>query len=503
MGRPLNKKYIGKRNVGSTGSANEYNDSSANIPGQTVGNVIVGTAGSFTSATLGSPVIAASGAITFSTTTTALLAGTQVVITGTNSGAGSITNGTYYVASSPAPTATGVTLVTTNGGTTVATTTAGTPTGLTFTYGQNASYTFPTPALSGEGGTTATGTPTYSIVSAVVTAGGSGYANTATNFTFGNAVLTITPSGNALTGTVTVTTAGSFTGPLAAGPQAVVGGTGTGGTVTITYGLLGATITAGGQGYISDGTSGAVKTVQSVTISATNSTGNTVTVSTTNKIVPGMVLTTATGTAVGNIAQSTAYYVLTVTNLTTLTLATSYANYLSATAMTQTTASSGTLPATATQYTTVTVGGNGTSSPAATLSLLAEVTSGFGQNARYASIVGMAWITGDTQVRMDADIVKQVGARSFRVNTTASDTASGTLTKLVGNFPTVAGTMAIGATDSAGGTYFVTKLTNRKVSLTPGGSNAGTQFGTSSTPAMAKWTTGSAVANVSVTIDNV
>jgi hypothetical protein len=713
MGRPLNKKYIGKRNVGSTGSANEYSDSSANIPGQTVSNIIVGTAGSYTTATLGgTPAIAANGVInSFTATSAALPQGTQVVVSG-SVGTGTLANGTYYVG--PGATTTSITLYTAVGGTgTVVTTVAGT-TSQTFTYVQLATLTFPAPALAGEGGTTATGTPNYFVSSAAVatTSAGTGFASqigqtltvanqsvgtvanlaatsTITSITIANTTgsLTVTSGtyyqgqsiyiqgaltngsitgydatngttyyissasgtglttinitdtyANALAGTnalttvsnasaiasstktlgggalitatasniVLTSTSGAFTVPAGnyyTGQQIVITGTnsgtsnvaastiyvqtggvgvtsittassfanavaGTGGntytlgasgtvtglvfqfgngtgaaniiatgsssvafsitaavtptspvagtqvptsssgktigqTLQFTYGLVSANITAGGQGYISDGTSGAVKTVRSVTISATNSTGNTVTVSSTNEIVPGMVLTTAAGTAVGNIAQSTAYYVLTVTNLTTLTLATSYANYQSATAMTQTTASSGALTATVTQYALVTIGGVGTGSPAATISLLAEVTSGFGASNRYASIVGMAWITGDTQVRMAADIVKQVGARSFRVNTTASDTSSGTLTKLVGNFPTVAGTMAIGATDSAGGTYFVTKLTNRKVSLTPGGSNAGTQFGTSSTPAMAKWTTGSAVANVSVTIDNV
>ena len=714
MGRPLNKKYIGKRNVGSLGSANEYLDTSANIPGQTVGNIIVGTAGSYTTATLaGTPAIAANGVInSFTATASALPQGTQVVVSG-SVGTGTLANGTYYVG--PGATTTSITLYNSVGGTGGIVTTAAGTTSQTFTYVQLATLTFPAPALSGEGGTTATGTPNYYVVSASVatTAAGTGFASqigqtlavtnqttgtvvgltatstitsitianttgslTVTSGTYyqgqsiyiqgaltngsitgydatngttyyissasgtslttinitdtyanalagvnalttvsnasaiasstktlgGGALITATasniiltstagaftvPAGNYYTGqqivitgtnsgtsnvaastiyvqtggvnVTSITTASSFTNAVAGsgGNTYTLGASGTntglvfqfgngtgaaniiatgsssvafsitaavtptspvagtqvptsssaktiGQTLQYTYGLLSANITAGGQGYASSGASGAVATVQSVTISATNSTGNTVTVSTTDKIVPGMVLTTtATGTAPGSIAQSTAYYVLTVTNLTTLTLATSYANYQSATAMTQTTASSGTLTATATQYSTVTIGGVGTGSPAATLSLLASVTSGFGASNRYASIVGMAWITGDTQVRMDADIVKQVGARSFRVNTTVSDTSSGTLTKLVGNFPTVAGTMAIGATDSAGGTYFVTKLTNRKVSLSSGGTNPGTQFGTTSTPAMAKWTTGSAVANVSVTIDNV
>ena len=109
MGRPLNKKYIGKRNVGSTGSANEYNDSSANIPGQTVGNVIVGTAGSYTTTTLGgTPAIAANGVInSYTATSVAIPQGTQVVVSG-SVGTGTLANGTYYVG--PSATTTSITL---------------------------------------------------------------------------------------------------------------------------------------------------------------------------------------------------------------------------------------------------------------------------------------------------------------------------------------------------------------------------------------------------------
>jgi len=305
MGRPLNKKYFGKRNPGATGTFGNTNllPTDYDLGGSRVTGGTVGTAGSFASTTLGSPVIAASGAITFSTTTTALPAGTPIVVTGTNSGAGSITNATYYVAASPAPTATGVTLVTTSGGSTVATTTAGTPTGLSFTYTQFASYTFPAPVLQTEGATTAVGAPIYSIVSATVAAGGSGYANTATAFTVGNATLTITPSGGAVTGTVTVTTAGTFTAPLAAGPQALVGGTGTSGTVTITYGLVsGGTMSNQGNGYLANtvGTTYVKATTATASVSSVTSTissGVLTVTAVTGTIANGMILTGGSVTA--------------------------------------------------------------------------------------------------------------------------------------------------------------------------------------------------------------
>ena len=307
MGRPLNKKYFGKRNPGAAGTFGNTNllPTDYDLGGTRVTGGTVGTAGSFASTTLSSPVIAASGAITFSTTTTALPAGTPIAVTGTNSGGGTITNATYYVAATPAPTATGVTLVTTSGGSTVATTTAGTPTGLSFTYTQFASYTFPAPVLQSEGAVTAVGAPIYSIVSATVAAGGSGYANSATAFTVGNATLTITPSGNALTGTVTVTTAGTFTAPLAAGPQAVVGGTGTGGTVTITYGLVsGGTMSNQGNGYLSNtvgttyvkATTGTAS-VSSVTSTIAASSGILTVTAVTGTIANGMILTGGSVTA--------------------------------------------------------------------------------------------------------------------------------------------------------------------------------------------------------------
>lgn len=89
------------------------------------------------------------------------------------------------------------------------------------------------------------------------------------------------------------------------------------------------------------------------------------------------------------------------------------------------------------------------------------------------------------------DIVKQEGSRRYKVKT-----AQGTgVVKLVATAP-AAGEARITATDSAGGTYYVTKITAHKALVTRG---TGTQFATG---ASVKWTFGSAVLNESIKISN-
>ena len=99
------------------------------------GTTISTTAGTVvTSGNLASVNIGASGNLTFTALGAALPAGTPIVISGSNGGSGSIANGTYYVAASPTPTSSAVTLVTTSGGSTSPITTSGTPSGLTFAF---------------------------------------------------------------------------------------------------------------------------------------------------------------------------------------------------------------------------------------------------------------------------------------------------------------------------------------------------------------------------------
>ena len=99
------------------------------------------------------------------------------------------------------------------------------------------------------------------------------------------------------------------------------------------------------------------------------------------------------------------------------------------------------------------------------------------------------------------DVIKQVNGRSYKV-ITSDGTA---VCKLVTTEVKTANQMSIKATDSAGNTYFVAKLTSRKAVLVPaanvhgGVTTIGSQFASGTT---AKWTFGSAVVNTTVTIEN-
>jgi hypothetical protein len=106
------------------------------------------------------------------------------------------------------------------------------------------------------------------------------------------------------------------------------------------------------------------------------------------------------------------------------------------------------------------------------------------------AIVPTAYVTGGSN--KTADIISQKNARRFKVKTT-----DGTeVCSLVAATPSAAGQMAIVATDSAGGTYWVVKISNHKAVVV---ANTGTQFADDSP---AQWTFGSPVANVSVRITN-
>lgn len=90
-----------------------------------------------------------------------------------------------------------------------------------------------------------------------------------------------------------------------------------------------------------------------------------------------------------------------------------------------------------------------------------------------------------------SDIIKQVGARRYKVQNAQG---SGKVT-LVTSAP-AAGECRMTATDSDGGTYYVSKLESRTACLIP---NTGTQF---TANAHVKWTLDSAEADVSVVISN-
>lgn len=91
-----------------------------------------------------------------------------------------------------------------------------------------------------------------------------------------------------------------------------------------------------------------------------------------------------------------------------------------------------------------------------------------------------------------SDIVKQTGSKRYRV---ANAQGAGVVT-LVDNGSPTAGQGYIGATDSDGGTYYVKKLYDRTVFLTP---NTGTQFAEYT---HVQWNITTPEEGVSVTLDN-
>jgi hypothetical protein len=127
-------------------------------------------------------------------------------------------------------------------------------------------------------------------------------------------------------------------------------------------------------------------------------------------------------------------------------------------------------------------GGTGSATPVATL------TTSSVPNALSVQAI----TSGSTNRTSGNDIIRQTGSKRFQVRT--QDGVA--ICKLVQATPAAVGEMAIVATDSASGTYWVRKITNRTVVLVR---NSGTQFATG---VPVKWTLGSAVNGVSVTLAN-
>ena len=128
-----------------------------------------------------------------------------------------------------------------------------------------------------------------------------------------------------------------------------------------------------------------------------------------------------------------------------------------------------------------------------TATLVAAVTSA-------NTIQGNAWIYGGV-VGKQADIVSQRSSRRYRVTnadgTNVCRLPFATETGLANTYqgPFAANVMTISATDSTGGTYWVTKLDGRTATVTPGGSGPGTQF---SANAQVIWSMNAAVINTTV-----
>ena len=100
-----------------------------------------------------------------------------------------------------------------------------------------------------------------------------------------------------------------------------------------------------------------------------------------------------------------------------------------------------------------------------------------------------------------SDITSVKGSRRYRVtNDQGTDTVRLIKSTECGaantaGGPPTYGTMTISATDSTGGTYWVTKLDGRTATITPGGSGPGTEF---SANAQVIWSVNAAVLNTTV-----
>jgi hypothetical protein len=356
------------------------------------------------------------------------------------------------------------------------------------TYTSAQTLLFPRPLLEGNGGVRATGTPTYKVISATIS-GGTNYGNAQTfnltvNTAAGSAVLNVTSTaGGAITTVNSITTAGTFTDISAV--TSVSGGAGTGAVPVLTYGLLGATITNPGSGYLG-------QSFATTSITAATASGNVVTVASTSDLVPGTKLV-VTGTTIGNIVAGT-YFVLTVASSTTLTIANSYANFFGGTPFACGTGT-GSMTAVASQHLDISLGGGGSVVMTSVLTTAPTTSVGTSAGNAFPSIIATAFIS--TKAIELTDIVKQEGARRYKVK---NSDGTGYVNLVDGTSALVAGQMTIKATDSAGGTYWVTKLTGHKATLVP---NTGTQFPlVAGLPQAVQWTLSTPTANVTVQIDN-
>lgn len=151
---------------------------------------------------------------------------------------------------------------------------------------------------------------------------------------------------------------------------------------------------------------------------------------------------------------------------------------------------------TVTSVTILSSGGGYTSAPTVTFTYNGTNVTNAGTAVltigRPNSIVISAFISTGTSA-VAGDIIKQESTARYLVTTAQGVGAC----KLVAAAP-AAGELTFTATDSDGGTYYVTKLTSRKARLIKG-DRSGVQF-TSGT--LVAWTLGTAIAGVSVTLES-
>ena len=137
----------------------------------------------------------------------------------------------------------------------------------------------------------------------------------------------------------------------------------------------------------------------------------------------------------------------------------------------------------------------------------------YGSPTSANTIQANAW-TASASMGLQADINKQESSRQYYVYTSADANGrvrlvppgdngvnSPTIAAVTSaKGPTAAGECTINATDSAGGTYWVTKLEGRTATIVSGGTGtAGTQF---SDYSQVVWTLDAPTVNVSVQLDN-
>jgi len=478
------------------------------------GNTITNTNGTSVTVTSGSYIQGTSfitGATV--TTTTGLAINTTYYVAATTSSSTTVTLASSYAnaVAGTAITFTGGSTAISNGAVTIGTV-AGTVTSAV--YASSPSTTVNTGTLattvpsSGAGHTIAVAQ--WSLTSATITASGNGYVTTST------AALPITAStaGAGLTlGTVTSGTTGNFSFSTAQ-----TAGTFWVGQVINVTGTIGGTTWTGyatGNNYIVSATNGtstitlvalnaatglpttAQVTSAGTTTGLTFTTAGTLTLSSVNGLVATGQKFVTTGTGGSSTITAGTYHIIAVNSATKqISIASNYTNFTSSTA-TSITTDAGPIASTTgvgSQHLVVAVSGLTGSSGTLTVALttasgLISGTGNFG-----LAIIASAFLPTGLKEYSEADIVSQKGSRRYKVET--PDGIDVCL--LTSTIPLSAGFMTIGATDSAGNTYFVTKLTKNKVTLQQ---NVGSSFQFSNN-ATALWTTGSAVASTTVTIDN-
>lgn len=143
---------------------------------------------------------------------------------------------------------------------------------------------------------------------------------------------------------------------------------------------------------------------------------------------------------------------------------------------------------------TVTLANSATGTvPAGTIVLTTDNGIPYSAGNQENAIIPYAYVTGGS--RKVADIIRQVGARRYKVRTADGIMNCSLKTSAASN---AAGEMDLTATDSSGKTYYVKKLTGHKATLVQYGT-AGHEFDTDTA---VQWTFGAAVLDTSVTIAN-